>query len=39
VKNPRYPYIVFNDLPKIASLKRAFPQIYVDTPVLVAASR
>ena len=39
VKNPRYPYIVFNDLPKIANLKRAFPQIYVDAPVLVAASR
>src|SRR5450631_1479214 len=39
VRNPRYPYIVFNDLPKVANLKRQFPQIYVDTPVLVAASR
>ena len=24
-KNPGYPYIVFNDLPKIANLKRLFP--------------
>jgi peptide-methionine (S)-S-oxide reductase len=39
VNNPRYPYIVFNDLPKIANLKREFPQIYVDKPALVAASR
>lgn len=39
VHNPRYPYIVFNDLPKIANLKRAFPQMYVDSPVLVAAAR
>ena len=38
-KNPRYSYIVFNDLPKIANLKRQFPKIYVDTPVLVAAAR
>jgi peptide-methionine (S)-S-oxide reductase len=39
VRNPRYPYIVYNDLPKIANLKREFPQIYVDKPVLVAAAR
>jgi peptide-methionine (S)-S-oxide reductase len=39
VKNPRYPYIVFNDLPKIANLRREFPQIYVDKPALVAAAR
>ena len=39
VRNPRYPYIVYNDLPKIDNLKREFPQIYVDKPVLVAASR
>ena len=24
-KNPGYPYIVYNDLPKIANLKRLFP--------------
>jgi peptide-methionine (S)-S-oxide reductase len=39
VRNPRYPYIVFNDLPKVANLKREFPQIYVDQPALVAAQR
>jgi peptide-methionine (S)-S-oxide reductase len=39
VRNPRYPYIVINDLPKIADLKREFPQVYVDQPVLVAASK
>jgi peptide-methionine (S)-S-oxide reductase len=39
VRNPRYPYIVINDLPKIANLKREFPQSYVDQPALVAASR
>jgi peptide-methionine (S)-S-oxide reductase len=39
VKNPGYPYIVFNDLPKIANLKREFPKIYLDQPALVAASR
>jgi peptide-methionine (S)-S-oxide reductase len=39
VRNPRYPYIVINDLPKVANLKREFPQMYVDEPVLVAASK
>jgi peptide-methionine (S)-S-oxide reductase len=39
VRNPRYPYIVYNDLPKIANLKRELPQIYVDQPVLVAAAK
>jgi peptide-methionine (S)-S-oxide reductase len=32
--NPHQPYIVFNDLPKIESLKRAFPDMYRDKPVL-----
>ena len=27
-KNPRYPYVVFNDLPKIRNLKKVFPEIY-----------
>ncbi len=27
-KNPRYPYVVFNDLPKIRNLKQAFPEVY-----------
>jgi peptide-methionine (S)-S-oxide reductase len=38
-KNPGYPYIVYNDLPKIASLKQLFPALYRANPVLVAASR
>jgi len=28
VKNPRQPYVVFNDLPKIANLQRQFPDLY-----------
>jgi peptide-methionine (S)-S-oxide reductase len=38
-KNPGYPYIVYNDLPKIANLKRLFPALYKPDPVLVSASR
>lgn len=26
--NPTYPYIVYNDMPKVAALKRLFPAIY-----------
>jgi peptide-methionine (S)-S-oxide reductase len=37
VHNPSYPYIVINDLPKIAALKRAYPELYRETPVLVNA--
>ena len=33
--NPSYPYIVFNDLPKVANLKRLFPEFYRADPVLV----
>ncbi|MGN6528557.1 MAG: peptide-methionine (S)-S-oxide reductase MsrA [Burkholderiaceae bacterium] len=33
--NPDYPYIVYNDLPKVADLKRLFPDQYMDKPVLV----
>ena len=33
--NPDYPYIVFNDLPKVADLKRVFPAQYADKPALV----
>jgi peptide-methionine (S)-S-oxide reductase len=39
VRNPRYPYIVINDLPKISELKRVFPDVYRESPVLVAGSR
>jgi peptide-methionine (S)-S-oxide reductase len=35
--NPTYPYIVFNDLPKIESLKKLFPASYRADPVLVSA--
>jgi peptide-methionine (S)-S-oxide reductase len=38
VKNPRYPYIVINDLPKIANLQRELPALYADQPVLLAAA-
>ena len=34
--NPTQPYIVHNDLPKIANLKRLFPERYRDDPVLVS---
>ncbi len=37
-KNPTYPYIVYNDLPKIENLKKLFPGDYREKPVLVAAS-
>ncbi|WP_019449271.1 peptide-methionine (S)-S-oxide reductase MsrA [Cupriavidus sp. BIS7] len=35
VKNPNYPYIVINDLPKIGNLKKMFPDVYRNDPVLV----
>jgi peptide-methionine (S)-S-oxide reductase len=37
--HPTYPYIVYNDLPKIEDLKRIFPDLYRADPVLVASSR
>lgn len=37
-RNPTYPYIVYNDLPKIENLKTMFPDLYADKPVLVMAS-
>ena len=33
IRNPSYPYIVINDLPKIENLKRLLPQDYRDQPV------
>jgi peptide-methionine (S)-S-oxide reductase len=40
VNHPNQPYIVFNDLPKVANLKRLLPTMYQDAPVLVrSASR
>jgi peptide-methionine (S)-S-oxide reductase len=38
VLHPSYPYIVFNDAPKVANLKRLFADVYRDTPVTVMAS-
>ena len=29
-RNPNYPYIVFNDLPKLRELKKQFPALYKD---------
>ena len=37
--NPRYPYIVVNDLPKIENLKRLFPAVYQEKPVLVGSAK
>ena len=36
-RHPNSPYIVFNDLPKLAELKRLFPERWRAEPVLVAA--
>ncbi len=38
VRHPAYPYIVINDLPKVAALKRLFPDVYRTEPVLVSAA-
>ena len=34
--HPTYPYIVFNDLPKLTELKRLFPDLYRAEPILVS---
>ena len=36
VRNPRQPYIVINDLPKVEALARVFPDLYREKPVLVS---
>jgi len=38
VLHPTYPYIVFNDLPKVDNLKQLFPDYYRETPVTVMAA-
>jgi peptide-methionine (S)-S-oxide reductase len=38
VHNPDYPYIVYNDLPKLAAFKRVWPQYWQDKPVLLPRS-
>jgi len=37
-RNPHYPYIAINDLPKVHSLQKQFGPIYRDSPVLVNAA-
>jgi peptide-methionine (S)-S-oxide reductase len=37
IRHPYHPYIVINDLPKIANLKRLFPRQYRDKPVMATA--
>jgi peptide-methionine (S)-S-oxide reductase len=37
-RNPDYPYIAYNDIPKVEALKRLYPDAYRDEPVLVAGS-
>jgi len=39
VRNPTYPYIVYNDLPKIENLKRLFSTRYRAEPVLALGFR
>ncbi|NBF03441.1 peptide-methionine (S)-S-oxide reductase MsrA [Pseudomonas sp. Fl5BN2] len=34
-EHPSYPYIVINDLPKVAHLKQLFPERYQQQPILV----
>ena len=36
-EHPTYPYIVINDLPKVAQLKQLYPDRYQEQPVLVKA--
>lgn len=38
-EHPTYPYIVINDLPKVAQLKQLYPERYQEKPVLVKAQR
>jgi peptide-methionine (S)-S-oxide reductase len=35
--HPNQPYIAYNDLPKVEDLKRSFPALYSEKPVLVGA--
>ena len=39
VRNPTYPYIVINDLPKIDHLKRVYPELYRDKPATLGSAR
>jgi peptide-methionine (S)-S-oxide reductase len=39
IKNPNYPYIVINDLPKITSLMAIFPARYQEQPITAQSAR
>jgi peptide-methionine (S)-S-oxide reductase len=39
VLHPNYPYIVYNDLPKVRNLQRLFPDIYRAKPALVSEAK
>jgi len=39
IKNPNYPYVVINDLPKITSLKAIFPARYQEQPITAQSAR
>jgi peptide-methionine (S)-S-oxide reductase len=39
IRNPTYPYIVQNDLPKVGALKRVYPQLYREAPVKLSGAR
>jgi peptide-methionine (S)-S-oxide reductase len=38
-RNPTYPYIVYNDLPKIENLRKTFPGMYRDKPAMVTLAK
>ncbi|MEJ0043315.1 MAG: peptide-methionine (S)-S-oxide reductase MsrA [Rhizomicrobium sp.] len=38
IKNPTHPYIVYNDLPKIAALKQVWPGLYREKPAMLASA-
>jgi peptide-methionine (S)-S-oxide reductase len=38
VRNPDYPYIAINDVPKVQALQQLFPNLYQATPVLALPS-
>jgi peptide-methionine (S)-S-oxide reductase len=39
IKNPRWPYIVVNDIPKIQALQKVFPVYYQGQPVTVKGGK
>lgn len=39
VRNPAYPYIVYNDLPKVAAFKRVWPRYWREQPVLLMTAK